>query len=671
MQLYDPITSISGIGDKYAQMLEKLGIFTIEDLLMHVPFRYEDLSKVKKISELLAGETATIVGKVNKVDNVYTRYGKSFVKAIVEDETGKLEIIWFNQKYLKNALSVGSEVSLSGSLNPKSKKPQFTNPVWEVIKDGEALHTQGIIPVYPATEGLTSRWVRPKIKFVLDRAEIDEILPENVLKEKSLIHKHKAFEMIHFPEVQEEVELARKRLAFEELFFLHLKGLKHRKEWDSKKNGHKIKLIPTDLENFKNSLPFQLTKAQNDAIEDILDDLKRDVPMNRLLQGDVGSGKTAVAAAALLASLKSGFTSIYMAPTQILAQQHFETIKRLLGLTEDEVGLLTGQSRSGTVQQKKIIIGTHAILHQLDKFQNVGLVIIDEQHKFGVSQRTKVVDYFTGKKATNLLAMTATPIPRSLALTFYGDLDLSVIYELPVGRQIVKTWVTNESKRLAAYDWIKKEIHQNKTQVFIVCPFIEKSLVEDLENVKAAQEEFEKLKIHFKDFKLKLLHGRMKGSEKDEIIQDFAKGNFDILVTTPVIEVGIDIPNANIILIETPERFGLASLHQLRGRVGRGKNPAYCVLIPSTDAYPSIQRLKNLEKIHLGNKLAEIDLKLRGPGSMYGTEQHGFMDLKVADITDINLIVSTKETAKDIFDNLDQFHKIKEKLDRIESVEKN
>lgn len=672
MEIYDNISELSGVGIKYSSLLKNLGVKTVEDLLTHIPFRYEDRSNITKIADLKPGETSTVFGVVLKIDNVFTRNRKKITKAVVSDETGKLNLIWFNQHYIKNTISEGSQISVSGKLDAKTSAKQFVSPQWEVIKNDKAIHTAGIVPIYSVTAGISARWIRNKINEVLEKVEVENLLTEEIIKEYNLSSRKFAFQNIHFPKNLEDTILAKKSLSFEEMIFLHLRGIKLRKIWQKKTNSHQIEFSKKQLEDFKKSLPFDLTNSQKKAIDEILSDLSKKVPMNRLLQGDVGSGKTVVAAAAVAAAAQNEFNTIYLAPTQILAKQQYNSLPSLI--SDIKLRLVTANSKDfSTINPKEptLIIGTHAILHHLENFDNVGLIIIDEQHKFGVGQRTNLVDFYTKKLAPNLLTMTATPIPRSMALTFYGDLDLTTIDELPKGRFESKTWIIEDKKRLEAYTWIKNQIIESKTQVFIVCPFIEKSEIEGLDNVKSAIDGFEKVSAYFKGFKIGLLHGKMKAPEKDKVIKDFSDKKIDILVTTPVIEVGVDIPNANIIVIETPERFGLASLHQLRGRVGRGDRQSYCILIPSTKSQESIKRLSNLKTVHNGNKLAEIDMQIRGPGNIYGTEQHGFLDMNIADISDIEMVKTTKKVALDLFKDIGKRKAISEKLDRITYIEDN
>lgn len=675
MKLSDSIAEIPGIGPKYQQLLENLNILTIEDLLWHVPFRYEDRSNIKEISQLIVGEKATVIVTIDKISNIFTKYGKRLTRATVSDESGKLEVIWFNQTYLPKSLPGGSTVKLYGEISLNSKKPQFVSPEYEAYSEEENPNSP-YLPVYSTTSGISNKWIKGKIQYALENTDIEENLTESIRKNHNLIDKKSAFRNIHIPEDLSEIEKSKERLAFEELLILHLRGLSLKTRWEDKKNSHKIKLSSESLNSFKSSLPFELTNGQNNAIKEILQDLEGEIPMNRLLQGDVGSGKTVVGAAAILAAAHSNFNTIFMAPTQILAKQHFETLQKVLKSQNINVLLLTGKDKKIEPKEPYVVVATQSILHNLEKFQNVGLIIIDEQHKFGVEQRSIVIDHYTEKneisdKIPNLLTMTATPIPRSLALTFYGELDLSVIDEVPKSRKGVQTWVINESKRKDSYQWIAKQIQETKTQVFVVCPFIEESENENFQNVKSAESEYEKLTKIFKNLNIGLLHGRIKSDEKDKVITQMLNKEIDILVTTPVIEVGVDIPNANIIYIETPERFGLASLHQLRGRVGRGNQKGYCFLITSTKSPDSMKRLKYMETINNGNKLAEIDLELRGPGDIYGRSQHGFLDLKVAEINNIDLIKSTKKAAFEIFKDFDKYADIKSKVEKGLIIEDN
>jgi ATP-dependent DNA helicase RecG len=465
--------------------------------------------------------------------------------------------------------------------------------------------------------------------------------------------------------------MAKRRLAFEEFFLTHLAALIRRSQWMNKKVVHQLLLLPYRgmVNAFIKNLPFELTDAQKIALREILSDLTGAKPMNRLLEGEVGSGKTVVATIAMYVVFLNGFQSVLMAPTEILANQHYKTISELLANYGVRVELITGATRSKRKDKKiedaDILVGTHALINRSLRFDKIGLVVIDEQQRFGVEQRALLRE-----KAVNphVLTMTATPIPRTVFLTLYGDLDLSYLNELPKERKLVKTWLVPQEKREAGYEWIKKQIKENGDQVFIICPFIEES--ETLTSVKAAKKEFERLKADiFPEFRVGLLHGRLKAKEKNEVIEKFKNREIDILVSTPVVEVGIDIPNATIILIEAAERFGLAQLHQLRGRVGRGNKQSYCLLFTESKSEQTLKRLAVMEKIFIGAELAELDLKLRGPGELYGTLQHGIPKLKAASFSDFDLIQTTKGEAEKILPHIDQFPRLLEKLNRITAKE--
>jgi len=492
-----------------------------------------------------------------------------------------------------------------------------------------------LVPIYPETAGVSSKWLRHKINNLLREVGHD-FLPENF----NLANWKLSLQTIHFPESLESIENARRRLAFDELFLLQLQALRHKQQWRRIKLAHRLTVNMPQVDAFLKSLPFQLTAAQYKALHEILADLDQAQPMNRLLEGDVGSGKTIVAAAAIYASHLNRLKSLVMAPTQLLAQQHFETLQRFLTPFKIQVGLVTGKTKKYD-QNSQVVVGTQALISKKFNLQDVALVVIDEQHRFGVSQRTLAASMH---QAPHVLTMTATPIPRTIALSLYGDLDLSLLDESPPGRMPVKTWVVPETKRQAAYDWIKKQ----NTQVLIICPLIEES--ETLQSIKAATTEFERLKTIFTGQKLGLLHGRMKVQEKNAVLDEFRDQKLDILVATPVVEVGIDIPNANIMIIEAADRFGLAQLHQLRGRVGRSQQQSYCLLFSEQD----ISRVKALEKYHSGIKLAEIDMQIRGPGNVFGLAQHGRGAFKIATYADLALLNQAKNVAQTILPQLPQ-----------------
>jgi len=676
MDLKAPIKDGEKVFKMYSRRLAKLGIFTFADFLYHIPNRYDDYSLISDIGKVQVGETVTIQGKVLEIKNRYTRRFKTLQKAKVEDATGIIDILWFNQPFLAKSINAGDLISLSGKVEQNLGKPIIKSPDYEILEseNSDTIHTGRLVPVYPQTYGVSSKWLRRQIKKLLDenKNKLEEYMPIQILKSEDFLDLKTAIEQVHFPKNLENAVNAKKRLAFDELFLLQLSNLEKRKEWKEELSGRAFETQKFDKEikNFYKSLPFELTNAQKRAIREIIADLSKDKPMNRLLEGDVGSGKTVVAAVAMYCAFLNGYQSVFMAPTEILANQHFETIKSLLTPFGVAVELHTGSKKLKIENLKlKIIIGTHALLHKKDiDGENLGLVIIDEQQRFGVEQRSIIRN--KGKNP-HFLTMTATPIPRTVALTLYGDLDLSVLDEMPLGRKLVKTWLVPPQKREGAYEWIEKEIKLKKTQAFIVCPFIEES--ESMQTVKAATVEFEKLKKHiFSSLKLGLLHGRMPahkgrglasgGKSKDEVLDKFRAGKIDILVATPVVEVGIDIPNATIILIEAAERFGLAQLHQLRGRVGRTDTQSYCLLFTESKSEKTIERLKSLETIYIGAELAEMDLKLRGAGDIYGTLQHGEVSLKVASFSDFALIEKAKKYAQAFLPSLNKYPKLLEKL---------
>lgn len=493
------------------------------------------------------------------------------------------------------------------------------------------------MPVYPETEGVSSKWLRGRIAFLLETMlpALADFLPDTIIADHHLMRLQQALKAVHFPENKTEIEKGRHRIAFDEVFILQLRAYEQKRAWQLTQKAKKI--APANIPE----LPFSLTGDQNRAIAEILEDLRQSIPMNRILEGDVGSGKTVVAATAMYAAYKSGFTSLLMAPTQILAQQHFETISNLLAPLGVTVGLVTGDTKT----DGDILVGTHALLTKPHK--NVGLVVVDEQHRFGVEQRAELLG---DKKYTpHFLTMTATPIPRTMAKTILGSIDISVLQEMPKGRQVIKTWVVPPAKRAGAYAWIEKQMAETRGQVFIICPLIEAS--ETLLDVKAVKEEVERIKKRFPRIGVGLLHGRMKATEKTTVLDDFRSTKLGILVATPVVEVGIDIPNATIMVVEGADRFGLGQLHQLRGRVGRGALQSYCLLFTESTDEKTLMRLKSLETIHNGPELAEVDLRLRGPGEVFGTRQHGMPHLKIASFTDMETISETQAALRALTDH--------------------
>jgi len=684
MTLHSSITTGNRSMKMYAGRLEKLGIHTYYDFLFHLPSRYEDYSLISKIVAIQPGETVTIKGQVLEMKTNYMRGAriKTMQKALVTDGTGTIELTWFNQPFLTKTILPNAAISASGKADRfgRSKTMSLQSPEYEILfNNNPPIHTGRLIPIYPETQGVSSKWLRRQIYTILTQhlTEITEFMPPTIIKKEHLMPLQDAIQEIHFPKNLEKADLARERLAFDELFLMQIAAKKRRTQWQEKQIGIQfaVKKYKKQIDDCINSLPFKLTGSQQNALENIESDLQKTTPMNRLLQGDVGSGKTIVAAINMYIAFLNGYQSVLMAPTEILAQQHFATISKLLEPLGVNIDLITGSKKlkikdSGIKNTKNlksidldILIGTHAVLSDKITFNKLGLVVIDEQQRFGVEQRSTI-----RQKGDNphLLTMTATPIPRTVALTMYGDLDLSYLNEMPHGRKRIKTWLVPPEKRNGAYDWIRKQINETNSQAFVVCPFIEPS--ETMQTVKAVSQEFERLrKDIYPDLRLGLLHGRQKAKEKDETLQKFRNGDFDILVATPVVEVGIDIPNATIIMIEAAERFGLAQLHQLRGRVGRGDKQSYCLLFTDSKNAQTSTRLKAMETSHSGAELAELDLKLRGSGDLYGTAQHGIPKLKAATFSDTALIQKAKSAADEIFSTISDYPELNDYLDQTTS----
>lgn len=650
-----PLSKVLRTTQFHIRRLKDLGIENVKDFLTYFPRMYTDQREICRIIDIQIDARNTVRGTIKSIATAPTwRRRMQVTTALLSDESGSIELVWFNQAYLAKTLIPGTEVMVAGKIkyDKKHSKIIFQNPDVEIIKP-EQIHTARIVPVYHETEKISSKWIREKLFPLLPFAEyFPEYLPEEILKKYHLMPYSQAVRNAHFPTSGKTLEEAKHRLSFDELFLLQLAALQRRYMW-RKLASKNQKQMPVDWElikSFISSLPWSLTKAQKKAIYEIINDLARPFPMSRLLEGDTGSGKTVVAAAAVLHAIKTGFQACLLAPTEILARQHFKTFSKLLNKFEMKpellIGAMTDKEKNAVIQKLKtgeikFIIGTHALLQNSVSFKNLGLAVIDEQHRFGVRQREILKSY----GSPHVLSLTATPIPRTLALILYGDQDLSVLDEMPEGRQKVLTRIVPEEKRQKAYKWIENEIKQGR-QAFIVFPLIEES--PELE-IKAAVQEFIRLKEEiFPRLKLGLLHGQMPTTEKAEIMNSFSTGEIQILVSTAVVEVGVDVPNATIMMIEGAERFGLAQLHQFRGRVGRSDQKSYCFLFPTLQNPQIFQRLHALEKYNSGFQLSEIDLQLRGPGAVYGTAQSGIPDLKMASLTDSITIKEARESAETI-----------------------
>jgi ATP-dependent DNA helicase RecG len=649
------ILKLNGVGTSVAKKLEKLGIKTVEDLIHYYPRRYDDFSRIMPIAQLKPGQV-TVQGKILRVVSRRTfKRGFSITEALIDDGTGAIKAVWFNQPYLANTLPKGTPVYASGKLEFKYNSYALQNPVVE-RQSSFTKNTARIVPIYKETEGLSSKQIRNLIEQALLVIEkLPETLPAVVLalakpylQGSTLQSRSEALKHIHFPQNTGALEQAKLRIGFEELFYLMLTGLLIKAEVKTE-NASRIKFNEKLAKEFTSKLAFTLTNAQRKAAWQILQDIDSSSPMNRLLQGDVGSGKTAVAAMATVMAVANKYQVAVMAPTEVLARQHYETFQKLIG-DSAKIALLTGGAKSKTkhVQSQRIkkgdvdvVIGTHALLSPEVEYKSLGLVVIDEQHRFGVDQRQALKQ--KSKKLPHLLTMSATPIPRSLALTIYGDLDISLLNEMPPGRKPPITKVIPEGQRESVYKEIDQQIASGR-QVFVVCPLINES---DKLGVKSVTEEAERLKKDvFAHRKIVVLHGKLKPAEKQAVLEDFRHKKTDIIVSTTIVEVGIDIPNASVMLIEGAERFGLATLHQLRGRIGRGEHASYCYILAPSNQFAS-KRLKSLEEYSDGFLLAQKDLEMRGPGSIYGKAQHGLLDLKIANIADTKLINLALTTATD------------------------
>jgi ATP-dependent DNA helicase RecG len=655
-----PVTVLRGVQDATARLLKRLGVYTVRDALLFFPFRYDDFSDMKPIAELVPDQNQTIVATIWEVEARKTRTGRPLVTAVLADDTGTISVSWFNQEYLLKSLHQGDPIVISGKPIPFNGRLTFNSPEWEPY-DSELLHTGRIVPVYHSTDGLYRRTLRRIMHDAVDRFadQMTDYLPPAMKRDALLVDLQTALRQIHFPDSRLEAAQARKRLAFDEVLMIQLGMLQRRRAWQESQQGLALPADPAFLEGFYKSLPFGLTGAQQRVTDDILRDMSSSVPMTRLLQGDVGSGKTVVAAVALMSTWQNGAQGAIMAPTEILAEQHYKNISNMvdyLGEDAPTVRLLKG---STPAKEKKkiyaeiadgdvdIVIGTHAIIQEGVAFKRLALVVVDEQHRFGVLQRdTLRPKGIEAGLMPHTLVMTATPIPRSLALTVYGDLDVSVIDEMPPGRRLIKTRWVDGLRRQQAYDFIEKKVEEGR-QAFVICPLVEES---DKIEAKAAVAEYERLQAEvFTDRRLALLHGRMKPKEKDEVMASFRAGEADILVSTSVVEVGIDVPNATVMLVEGADRFGLSQLHQFRGRVGRGEHQSYCVLLAENAQGVGFERMQIIQDTHDGFKLAEADLEIRGPGQFFGTRQSGMPDLRMAKLSDVETLALAREQSKALF----------------------
>ena len=715
LELNTPLEALPSVGPKFWQKFKRLGLDTVQDLLFNFPVRYEDFSEIYRIDDLEPGQQATIQGIVEEVDVRHTwKKNLTIVEARIRDESGSIRAVWFNQPYVKNVLRPGRLANFSGKVSVSEEDIYLSHPTYELVSFRETRHTARLVPVYPETKGLTSKGIRFVVQPVLANLEpLSDWLPEEIRESRDYPALDKALRDIHFPDKMEDAERAQKRFAFEDLFLLQLLNLRQKLKLAQEK-APPVEIELPELKKLLGYLPFELTPSQKRSLWEVVQDIARPRPMNRLLQGDVGSGKTAVAALAAIVAARKGYQTAVMAPTEVLAGQHFETFRKLLKrlpqskqptlaiMTAHQNKIVYESDLESEVKKKelqqairkgeaKIIIGTHALIQKSVSFKKLGLVVIDEQHRFGVEQRSKLTQTTSSpskKKSIaggqnilpHFLSMSATPIPRTLMLTVFGDLDISTIDELPAGRKPILTKIVSPENRIKAYGFIKGQIQKGR-QAFVICPRIEPPQTDTdrkpdprqakLWEVKSVKEEYQKLKEKiFPEFKVAMLHGQLKSAEKEQIMKDFRQGKTDILVSTSVIEVGVDVPNATIMMIEGADRFGLAQLYQFRGRVGRGEHQSFCFLFTDSKTRSTSERLKAIVTAKSGFELAERDLELRGPGEFIGQKQTGLPDIAMRGLQDAALIKDSRQAAVEVLKkhpSLEAYPLLKAKADEFQA----